>query len=272
MLYERDFKRIENHFFTKDTENKSGRKPRLIFVFSSPGAGKSTSIKPVLQRSFSESKPVALEIDELKALISDGTNVDAVRLYFVECIKKAIAEKRSLIIFRQRSMLEPNLTKHIYKTAKDNGYETQATFLALDKKRSRLGMIYRYEQALKKTMESGELDIKDYPRKPEFIKHYMFFKMIPITAMACSKTKSIDIVNVYDREGNLLAENDRLTKNKIGNGILEAIHRERSRKWSDWEVEKFRHSYKESESSMKSRASGFIERIKLKFFAKSRTY
>lgn len=264
-----EFERIKNHFFKPENENRSEVKPRMIFCFSSPGAGKTTSIKPILLESFNEHKPVVLEIDELKAFMENPLDTNRVKQHFLNCLQKAFEEKRSLIIFRQRNMLEPNLTKSIFNDAKANGYETQVTFLALDKKRSRLGMIYRYENALKKAVESKEMDIANYPRKPEFMKHYIFFKMIPIVAAACNKSKNIDIINVYDREGSLLAENNRINKTKIGNGIVNAIYRERHRKWTDLEADKFNRRRNEAENSMAARASNLMEKIKFKLFTRA---
>jgi len=261
-----DLKKVTEYFFTKDTENVSKQNPRLIFVFASPGAGKSTSVKPILAKSFTHSNPVMLEIDELKALSSDAKNSDLIRNIFLACVNKAIEEKRSLIIFRQRCMLEPNLTKHIYQKAKANGYQTQATFLALDIKRSRLGMIYRYEKALKASVESNKFDITNYPRKPCFMRHYIFFKMLPIVALACKKSKNIDIINVYDREGNLLAEDNRINNSKTKKDILQAIIQERSRSWSKSEINKFNARREETENSIKARTKGLLEVLKLKIF------
>lgn len=71
MSDKQEFEKIKNHFFTSDNENKSGIKPHMIFCFSSPGAGKTTSIKPILLESFIEHNPVVLEIDELKAFMQN---------------------------------------------------------------------------------------------------------------------------------------------------------------------------------------------------------
>ena len=42
------FIQVCNYFFTGKQQVPAGEQPRLIFVFGSPGAGKSTNIKPLL--------------------------------------------------------------------------------------------------------------------------------------------------------------------------------------------------------------------------------
>lgn len=150
----------------------------MVFVFSSPGAGKSTRIKPLLQKSFATS-PVLLEIDELKAFIPAGDNIDKTADdWFCRIVDGALDLKYNIIIFRQRSMLQLKQTRDYLKKARQNGYRTEVCILALDKQRSRLGMVHRYEFALENYLKNPAADdVQNYPRKPDFIKHGVFLPL-----------------------------------------------------------------------------------------------
>lgn len=99
----------------------------MVFVFSSPGAGKSTRIKPLLQKSFALLRVV--EIDELKAFIPDGDNIDKTADdWFCRIVDGALDLKYNIIIFRQRSMLQLKQTRDYLKKARQNGYRRKSVF------------------------------------------------------------------------------------------------------------------------------------------------
>ena len=72
----KDFIQACNYFFTGKRQVPSNEQARIIFVFGSPGAGKSTNIKPLLLKDFAIS-PVCIEIDELKAFLPKDQEQDA---------------------------------------------------------------------------------------------------------------------------------------------------------------------------------------------------
>ncbi len=124
---------VSNYFFTGKRQVGVGEKPRIIFVFSSPGAGKSTRIKPLLEESFA-TKPALLEIDELKAFIpeNDTNKVQTADRWFNRILEEAVNLRYNLIVFRQRNMLMPQQTRKILQQAQKNGYQTEVCIVALE--------------------------------------------------------------------------------------------------------------------------------------------
>lgn len=263
---EQSYREMEKHFLPPLTMPQESGTPRLIFVFASPGAGKSTYVKPVLNRLITHGAAVNLEIDELKTFIPAGLDIaKTADAWFSRLVDKAIEERRSIIIFRQRSMLRPGQTLGIYKKAKACGYLTQASFVALDKERSRLGMVHRYEFALDKAMREGTLDRENYPRKPDFLCHYIFYKALPATLCACSLCKAVDIVDVYDRQGARLAYEDKAAGVSSRLSPFRAVRHERTRGWNIWEINKFNRRRGEAETKMKEHGRSLFERLKFRF-------
>lgn len=78
----------------------------MIFVFGSPGAGKSTNIKPLLLKSF-QTSPACLEVDELKAFLPEGEerNPQMADEWFNRIVDEAVKLRYNLVIFRLRNML-----------------------------------------------------------------------------------------------------------------------------------------------------------------------
>ncbi len=257
---------VSNYFFTGKRQVGVGEKPRIIFVFSSPGAGKSTRIKPLLEESFA-TKPALLEIDELKAFIpeNDTNKVQTADRWFNRILEEAVNLRYNLIVFRQRNMLMPQQTRKILQQAQKNGYQTEVCIVALDKKRSRLGMIHRYEFALDNQQQSGKTDIENYPRKPDFLCHYIFFKALPIITKMSEKSSLVDKVDVYDRDGKHLAFLDKLKKLKSKDTPLRALLKERHRAWLQHDCSKFDRRRKEVIEKMKKRGAKTWEFIRFRF-------
>lgn len=263
---EKSYQQMQAHFLTPESFAKEGEVPRLMFVFGSPGVGKSTCLKPKLNSFFENSKPINLEIDEFKTFVPQVQNVNKLTdEWFARLTNKAIEEKRNIIIFRQRSMLAPTQTFGLYKKAKENGYFTQAVVMALDKERSRLGMVHRYECALENARKTGQFDRENYPRKPDFVRHYIFFRALPIIATACTKLKEIDRIDVYDRQCVLLASQDKTTGKKTKQTPIQALLKERHRSWNIWEKNRFNRQRFEAAEKMKERGSNRLEMLKFKF-------
>ena len=258
------YQRAENYFFSQKT--RKAEQPYFIFVFASPGAGKSTNIKPLLKEQFNQDKPVIIEVDELKSFIPEGMDIDkTTNDWFIKLVDKAISERRHVVIFRQRNMLKPQQTRRLYQKAKKAGYITQAKIVALDKVRSRLGVIHRYEHAVDTLHQDETSQIENYPRKPDFIKHYIFYKALPVITDICSRSDLVDIVEVYDRERNKIAWQNKLTGEKSAQTPLQALKRERTRSWAPWEKEKFNRRYKEAEAKMKMHHRSWVDFVKFKW-------
>lgn len=268
---EKDFIEACNYFFTGATQVKQGEKPRIIFVFASPGAGKSTRIKPLLQKTFSA--PAAMiEIDELKAFIPEGekNNAKTADAWFNRMIGGAIDLKYNLVIFRQRNMLVPAQTRGILQKAQAEGYQTEVCIVALDKARSRLGMIHRYECALENHQKNPDAEnVGNYPRKPDFLKHYIFFKALPVVAKMSELSGCVDKVEVYDRNGSRLAFLDKKSGLKSRATPLQALRQERSRSWIYLERNKFNRRCREASEKMKQRGAGVWERLKFRFLTET---
>lgn len=262
---EQAYRKMEVYFLTPRCRASDTEPPRLVFVFASPGAGKSTLVKSRLNGQFAETGAVNLEIDELKTFIPAGQNVaKTADAWFLRLIDKAISERRSLLVFRQRNMLLPGQTRRLYQKAKAAGYVTQASFLALDKERSRLGMVHRYEFALENEVRTPELNRVNYPRRPDFLCHYIFYKALPVMQHACSFWKSVDVVDVYDRQGERLAWHDKRTGQGSPLTPSRAIRCERTRRWNIWEKNKFNRRRAEAETKMKEHGRGWFALLKFK--------
>lgn len=263
---EQAYRKMEEHFLQPQTLPQDGVSPSLIFVFASPGAGKTTYVKPVLNKLLKPARAVNLEIDELKTFIPAGSDLNKTAdSWFVRIVGKAIEERRSIIIFRQRNMLQPGQTLEIYKRAKAAGYLTQASFVALDKERSRLGMVHRYEFALDNVVGKGEIDRENYPRKPDFLRHYIFYKALPVMLHVCSHSKAVDVVDVYDRQGRCLAYDDKTTGRNSPQSPSRAMRFERTRSWNVWEINKFNRRRNEAETKMKEHGRSLFKIIKFRF-------
>ena len=262
---EQSYQEMEQYFLTSRSVMLKNEAPRLIFVFASPGAGKSTNIKPRLNELFVETGAVNLEIDELKTFIPQGEDVDKTAdEWFLCLLDKAISQKRNILIFRQRNMLLPGQTLGLYRKAKRAGYVTQASFLALDKERSRLGMVHRYEFALENAIQNRELNRTNYPRYPNFLSHYIFYKAMPMVIRACDLSKAVDIVDVYDRQGKKIAWKDKRSGEQSVFSPLQALSHERGRSWEAWEKLKFIRRRQEAENKMEQHGRSRFERLKFK--------
>lgn len=258
----KDFIQACNYFFTGKRQVPSNEQARIIFVFGSPGAGKSTNIKPLLLKDFAIS-PVCIEIDELKAFLPKDQEQDAQLTdeWFNQMVKEAINLRYNLVIFRLRNMLLPTQTQNILKQAKNNGYQTEIDILALDRKRSTLGMIHRYELALEKQIQSPQSnkDIANYPRPPQFLKHYMFFKVLPIVTKWSQNSDLVDKINVYDREGHHLAWQDKRNQKTSNLSPIEALRQERHRHWHNNEKVLYEEQHRQAFDKMKSRKASLKE-------------
>ena len=264
MQLNEDIIQVCNYFFSGKKQHSAEEKPRIIFVFGSPGAGKSTKIKPLLLRSFNI-PPVCLEIDELKAFLPQGEeqNTALIDEWFNKMVQEAMDLRYSLVIFRLRNMLLPVQTRNILKQAKERGYQTEIAILALDRRRSTLGMVYRYELALEKQFQTlqKDKDIVNYPRPPQFLKHYMLFKALPIVTKFSQSSSLVDKINVYDREGNHLAWIDKIKNSKSKISPLQALKQERHRSWNNEETIHYHEQRTLSLKKMKSRQASLKELI-----------
>lgn len=264
------YARVEAYFFKSLPEQEKNANPNLYFVFSSPGAGKSTNIKPLLRAEIGVERPVVLEVDEMKSFIPQNEKVAEIAdRWFLKLVDKALNEKRSLIIIRQRNMLMPQQTLQIYKKAKSAGYTTHANIVALDKVRSRLGMIHRYELALDDKNTDEQHVRENYPRKPDFLRHKIFYRAVPFITAFCCCSKYVDIVEVYDRERNKLAWLNRKTGDKSKISPLRALLKERKRAWEPWEKEKFNNRKQQAEKKMGEHNRSVLDMIKFRWFTRT---
>lgn len=267
---EKAYKKAEIHFFKPFLKCEKNSEPHLYFVFSSPGAGKSTNIKSLIKDKLGTNQPIIFEIDELKSFIPEDSNlIDVTNKWFLRLTDKAISEKRSLVIMRLRNMLKPMQTLDIYNKAKSAGYTTHASFVALDKVRSRLGMIHRYEYALDDNNLDEQHKIESYPRKPDFTKHYIFYKILPVVLACCCHSKAVDVIEVFDREKNKLAWWNKKSGEKSEISPLRALFNERHRKWEDWEKNKFNNRCMQAKIKLEEHNRSFIDMIKFKLLTKT---
>jgi GTPase SAR1 family protein len=255
-MYEENFDKMYQHIFGKE-KREPHKNPKFSYVFASPGAGKTSLMKQFLDKEYPNGeKPIILEIDEMKYFIPADLNKDErmkiADKWYHKLIDMAITERQSFISLNIREMVYINRALNTYKKAKDNGYVTEANFLAVNKKKSRLGIISRYEKALK-NMIYGKNNCKNYPRKPKFFNHYIFYKAAPIMTAVCSNSNNVDIVRVFDRDGNLLSiyKNTQLQNSKIS--PLKALIKERHRLWNKEEEQQYKNQREESLGLMRER-------------------
>ncbi len=126
-------------------------------------------------------------------------------------------------------------------------------------------MIHRYEFALDNQQQNSKMDIKNYPRKPDFLRHYIFFKALPIITKMSEISSTVDKVDVYDRDGRHLAFLDKLKKLRSKDTPLRALLKERHRAWLLPDCNKFNRRRKKVVEKMKKRGAKAWEFIRFRF-------
>ena len=199
--------------------------------------------------------------DELKAFLPEGEerNPQMADEWFNRIVDEAVKLRYNLVIFRLRNMLLPGQTARILRHAREHGYQTEVDILALDRRRSTLGMIHRYEQALENQNKSAPKDVVNYPRRPEFAKHFILFKALPVVTGLCEKSKLVDKINVYDRQGNRLAWQNKISGTRSELSPSQALRQERKRRWLLCEKARYQLQRREDIEKMKRRRSAFRE-------------
>ena len=249
---EKAYHLMEEYFIPRDIAAASSDNPKLFFIFGAPGTGKSSTLKPMLNKMYENDKLIHLEVDDLKLFIPKGYDVAHVADAWVGRILNTILQKKlSVVIYRQRNLLQLSQTKQILQNAKQNGYTTFVDFLALDKVRSRLNMAKRYENNLNTLPPNQQLNQDLYLRKPSYVRHYIFYKAIPMVAKICTRLDTVDVINVYDQNARLLlnyAKNSSETAKPA-----EVILQERNRPLSQQEKEKFNQEKEIVLNNMKKR-------------------
>lgn len=98
-------------------------------------------------------------------------------------------------------------------------------------------------------------DVQNYPRKPDFIKHGVFFAALPIIVRMSEKSKYVERVDVYSRQGEHLAFLDKNSNLKSELTPLQALRKERRRPWIYLERNKYNRRRQEVEEKMRQQQS-----------------
>lgn len=263
LMYENNFKLAKSHILGKG-ERQPAKNPKLSFIFASPGAGKSSILKQnIVKEMVADSQPVVIEIDELKYFAKDAPKEERKAIideWYNRIIDQALETKQNIIILRSKDMVHYGRAATTLNKAKQHNYNTEVNFLAVDKRKSRLSMTLRYEKALK-NMFSGNSDFTNYPRKPKFFYHYVYFKSLPLAAEKCCKDKDVDLVRVFNRDGELLAFDNKISHQKSAQSPKKAIKAERKRPWSESEKKRFSEEKDQMQAFMKDRKAPLKEKI-----------
>ena len=264
-MFEENFERACKSILGESVSFSQNNTPKLAYVFASPGAGKSSKLRHLLAKEFPvDDVPVIVEIDELKHFAPEEMQgKDRLRLvdsWYKRIIDKAFENGRSILIFRSKDMVHYNRTRNILKKAKDRGFTTEINFLAINREKSRLGMVYRYEKALKNMFE-GNLDHTNYPRKPKFFYHYIYYKSLPETAKCCIKDSLVDKIRVFNRDGEQLSYINKADNSKSETGILNSIKNERERSWTVEEITDYNRQVDDVKNMMRERGASHRETL-----------
>jgi len=216
-------------------------KRKIIFVFGASGAGKTTSVIPNLAGELEN--PKILEIDDIKRELPDSKKNKIKNARFFANLKTLIEDNENIIISFPAIMLLPKKIISIYKSAKSNGYETQAAFLSVDFKRAQQGIDYRYVQTLK-GKDTGEI-----PRRLKPWRNKIFHYLVPLILKILKESKNVDKVRLFDRYGK-----------EFSNSKLKTFFAEQNREYSEPELTEYK--------GKSAEINDFIEKNKELFYQK----
>ncbi len=222
----------------------SQQRPVVVFVAGQPGAGKTKtteSVKAMLDRrggaivvNSDYYKPYQPDYGRL--LVEDDrnaapyTSMDG-RRWMADAERYLIARRVDTII--ETTMRDPGDFVEPARMFRDAGYRVEVAILAVPEAQSRLGIIHRYHDQVRK-LGHGRLTARD--------NHDASYRGVIAAAVIIDRDRIVDVASVY-RRGNILLATNQL--DEAGQwrwpdvSIAATIGIERQRSWSTEETQLF---------------------------------
>jgi len=236
------YKRIERESFG---ETKPVEHPRVIITGGQPGSGKSKLLEQAREQ-FADGNVVLINGDDLRNFhprteeilkqddkrFAERTDPDS-REWTRKLFARAIETRRNIVF--ESTMREAGPISKTMERLRSEGYHLTAKVVATPERMSTTGIFRRYEE------QKAE---KGYGRWSELSSHDAGYEGMPRTVEHIEKHGLVDRLEVYNRAGDLLYDNefkgDRWDKAPGAAQVIEQerqrepSHRERAEFQSDW--------------------------------------
>lgn len=204
--HEQTYRIIEKDLFQN---THSAAHPRVVIMGGQPGSGKSKLLE-ASRDLFPDGNVVVINGDELRAYhpksneifkmddkrYAERTDADT-RVWTKRAFDQAI-ESRLNIIF-ESTMREPGPISDTMKRLRDEGYQLTAKIVATNERMSKTGIYLRYETQ-KAAKGHGRFTSQD--------SHDAGYRGMPETVQFIEQNKLVDRLEVYNRDGHLLWDNE----------------------------------------------------------------
>lgn len=246
------YKRIERESFgdTKPAEN-----PRVIITGGQPGSGKSKLLEQS-RELFADGNVVVINGDDLRNFhprteeilkqddrkFAEKTDPDS-REWTKQLFDRAIETRRNIVF--ESTMREAGPISKTMERLRTEGYHLTAKVVATPERMSTTGIFRRYEE------QKAE---KGYGRWSELSSHDAGYEGMPKTVGHIEKHGLVDRLEVYNRAGELLYENEyKDGKWQRSARAVEVIEAERQREPTQKERDNFRSDWQRINDLMEER-------------------
>ncbi len=246
------YKRIERESFgdTKPVEN-----PRVIITGGQPGSGKSKLLEQS-RELFADGNVVVINGDDLRNFhprteeilkqddrkFAEKTDPDS-REWTRKLFDRAIETRRNIVF--ESTMREAGPISKTMERLRQEGYHLTAKVVATHERMSTTGIFRRYEE------QKAE---KGYGRWSELSSHDAGYEGMPRTVDHIEKQGLVDRLEVYNRAGGLLYENEYSGGNwEKEPKAIEVIEAERQREPTQKERDNFRSDWQRINDLMEAR-------------------
>lgn len=204
--HERTYRIIEKNLFQN---THSAAHPRVMIMGGQPGSGKSKLLE-ASHELFPDGNVVVINGDELRAYhpksneifklddkrYAERTDADT-RVWTKRAFDRAIETKRNIIF--ESTLREANPIADTMKRLRQEGYHLTAKVVATHRRISKTGVHLRYE--------TQKFD-KGYGRFTPQASHDAGYDGMPQTVDYIEQNKLVDRLEVYNRDGDLLWDNE----------------------------------------------------------------
>lgn len=256
--HERKYKEIESDLFRG---THPAAHPRVVIMGGQPGSGKSKLLE-TSKKLFPDGNVVVINGDDLREYhtkseeifrlddkrYAERTDADS-RVWTKRVFDRAIETKRNIIF--ESTMREAGPISDTMKRLRDEGYHLTAKVVATHERMSKTGVYLRYE--------TQKFD-KGYGRFTPQSSHDAGYEGMPKTVDHIEQNKLIDRLEVYNRDGHLLWDND-LKGNEWQKkpSAREVIETEREREPTEKELRGLRADWDKIDELMQTRQAPLRE-------------
>jgi len=236
--------------------------PRVVITGGQPGSGKSKLLEQG-KKDFPDGNVVVINGDDLRAYhpqereiyllddkrFAERTDPDS-REWTKRLFDRAIETKRNIVF--ESTMREPGPISQTMERLRAEGYHITAKVVATSERASTTGIFRRYE------MQKAE---KGFGRFSQLSSHDAGYTGMPKTVDYIEKHELVDRLEVYNRAGVLLYENNcKGGKWEKEPGAVRVIEAERHRQPTDKERQEFQSDWQKIYDLMEERKAPDKER------------